>query len=195
MTDPFFGSGQPTWAAMSSPGFGWAAPSTPIGNPGPAIASGSPPAQNQIRQAAEVLGYGIASALTPQGAPGGYGAVSAFPAGAFGPVVTSTAIVAAVAMRRGQPAGPANDAEIEDFVYDALELIPGTAEVEVRCEGGKVSLTGSVPHKRQKRDIGEIVWAIPAVADVQNNATIAARRRARHSGREAEASGAARKHA
>jgi hypothetical protein len=34
-----------------------------------------------------------------------------------------------------------------------------------------------------------------AVADVQNNATIAARRRARHSGREAEASGAARKHA
>jgi osmotically-inducible protein OsmY len=98
-------------------------------------------------------------------------------------------------MRRGQPAGPTNDAEIEEFLYDALELIPGTSDVEVRCEGGRVSLTGSVPHKRQKRDIGEIAWAIPAVADVQNNATIAARRRARHSGREGESSGATRKHA
>jgi hypothetical protein len=181
---------------MSSPGFGWGAPSTPIGNPGATIAAASLPTQSQIRQPGEVLGYGgIASALTPQGAIGGFGALSAFPGGAFGPVVTSTAIVAAVAMRRGQPAGPTNDAEIEDFVYDALELIPGTAEVEVRCEGGRVNLTGSVPNKRQKRDIGEIVWAIPAVADVQNNATITARRRARHSGREAEASGGARKHA
>lgn len=191
MTDPFFGSGQPTWAAMSSPGFGWATPSTPIGNPGLAIASGSLPAQTQVRQPTDVLGYGVAAALQPQGPLGPLGGFGA----AFAPLVTSTAIVAAVAMRRGQPNGPTNDGEIEDFVYDALELIPGTSEVEVRCEGGRVSLTGSVPHKRQKRDIGEIAWAIPAVADVQNNATIAARRRARHSGRETEATSAARKHA
>lgn len=195
MTDPFFGSGQTTWGAMSAPGFGRAVPSMPIGNPGPAIASGSLPAQGQIGQPADVLGYGIAQAFAPPATAGGFGAVSALPVGAFAPVVTSSALVTAVAMRRGQPAGPANDAEIEDFVYDALELIPGTTEVEVRCESGRVTLTGSVPHKRHKRDIGEIVWAIPSVADVQNNATIAARRRTRHSGREAEASGGTRKQA
>jgi hypothetical protein len=147
--------------------------------------------QSQISQPADLLGYGIAQAVTPPAAPGGFGVASAFPTGAFAPVVTSSALVAAVAMRRGQPAGPANDAEIEDFVYDALELIPGTSEVEVRCESGRVTLTGSVPHKRHKRDIGEIVWAIPSVADVQNNATITARRRTR----QAEASGGARKQA
>ena len=47
-------------------------------------------------------------------------------------------------------------------------------------------LTGSVPQKRLKRDIGEVAWAIPNVNDVQNNVTIAARRRSR-SGRDAEA--------
>jgi hypothetical protein len=48
-------------------------------------------------------------------------------------------------------------------------------------------LTGSVPHKRLKRDIGEIAWAIPGVNDVQNNLTIAARRRSRTANRESEA--------
>jgi BON domain-containing protein len=108
--------------------------------------------------------------------------------------ITAPALLSAVAMRRGQPQGPTNDHEVEDLLYDALELIPGAADVEVRCETGRVTLTGSVQHKRLKRDIGEIAWAIPALSDVQNNVTIASRRRGR-GGREAEpsASGSARK--
>lgn len=87
-------------------------------------------------------------------------------------------------MRRGQPMGPTNDQECEDFLYDALELIPGTSEVEVRCDSGRATLTGSVHHKRLKRDLGEIAWTIPALNDVQNNITIATKRRSR--GRDTE---------
>lgn len=92
---------------------------------------------------------------------------------------TASALLAAVALKRGQPAGPTTDSEIEDFFYDALELLAGTTDVEIRCEGGRATLTGSVPHKRQKRDVGEVAWAIPNINDVQNNVTIVARRRSR----------------
>ena len=104
--------------------------------------------------------------------------------------VTAPVLLATVAMRRGQPLGPTNDHEIEDFLYDALDLLPGATDVEVRCEGGRATFTGSVPHKRVKRDIGEIAWAVPTLNDVQNNITIAARRRSRPPGREAEAAAA-----
>ena len=102
--------------------------------------------------------------------------------------VPPTAVVAAVAVRRGQPQGPSNDQEVEDFLYDALELLPGTSDVEVRYDNGRAMLTGSVHHKRIKRDVGEIAWAIPGVNDVQNNVVITSRRRPRAAaGREAEA--------
>jgi len=110
--------------------------------------------------------------------------------------ISAQALLTAIAMRRGQPMGPANDHEIEDFVCDALDMLPGTNDVEVRCEGGRATLTGVVAHKRLKRDVGELAWMIPTVNDVQNNVTIAARRRSRGSSRETEASagsGAARK--
>jgi hypothetical protein len=115
--------------------------------------------------------------------PGGYPAFGAYdvPAG-----VTAPALLAAVAMRRGQPLGPTNDREIEEFLYDALDLLPGTNEVEVRCEGARVTLTGTVQHKRLKRDIGEVAWAMFGVNDVVNNVNIAARRRARATEREPE---------
>jgi len=100
--------------------------------------------------------------------------------------VTPQMLLTTVAMRRGQPNGPANDQDLEDFIYDALELLPGSNDVEVRCENGRVTLTGSAPHKRLKRDAGEVVWAIPSVNDVQNNITIATRRRSRTQGREME---------
>ena len=96
---------------------------------------------------------------------------------ASGGGVTAPALVTAIAMRRGQPAGPTNDQEIEDFIYDALDLLPGSSEVEVRCDAGRILLAGAVSQKRLKRDIGEIAWAIPAINDVQNNITIAPRRR------------------
>jgi hypothetical protein len=100
--------------------------------------------------------------------------------------ITPQALLAAVAMRRGQPMGPTNDQDIEDFIADALDLLPGTSDVEVRCESGRATLTGSVAHKRVKRDVGEIAWAIPSVVDVQNSITIAARRRSRGPGRDTE---------
>jgi hypothetical protein len=93
--------------------------------------------------------------------------------------VPVAALLATVAVRRGQPLGPSNDQEIEDFIYDALELLPGSSEVDVRCEGGRVTFTGGVHYKRLKRDVGEIAWAIPGVNDVQNTITITARRRSR----------------
>jgi hypothetical protein len=89
-------------------------------------------------------------------------------------------------MRRGQPQGPTTDPEIEDFIYDALELLPGASDIEVRCEGGRATLTGSVQHKRIKHDVGEIAWALPILHDVQNNLVIASRRRSRGSAREVE---------
>jgi hypothetical protein len=100
-----------------------------------------------------------------------------FPAVAGG--VTAPALVTAIAIRRGQPAGPTSDLEIEEFLYDALDLLPGSTDVEVRCDGGRASLAGAVTKKGLKRDIGEIAWAIPAINDVQNNITIAPRRRSR----------------
>ena len=105
--------------------------------------------------------------------------------------VTATALVLAVALRRGQPAGPTSDQEIEDFLYDALDLLPGSSDVEVRCDAGRTMLTGTVSQKGLKRDIGEIAWAIPGTKDVQNNITIAPRRRSRAQNRDSEAAAVA----
>jgi BON domain-containing protein len=100
--------------------------------------------------------------------------------------VPASALVSVIAMKRGQPMGPTNDREIEEVIYDALEWLSGTNEVEARCEGGRITLTGSVSNKRIKRDVGEVAWAIPSVTDVQNTVTITARRRGRHDQREQE---------
>jgi hypothetical protein len=100
--------------------------------------------------------------------------------------VTAPALLMAVAIRRGQPAGPTTDQEVEDFIYDALDLLPGASDVEVRCEGSRVTLAGTVSQKRLKRDAGEIAWAIPGLSDVNNTITIAPRRRSRAQSRETE---------
>ena len=101
-------------------------------------------------------------------------------------VSSASTLVAAVAARRGQPQGPTNDQEVEELVYDTLELLSGAGDVEVRCESGRVTLSGTVSHKRLKHDIGEIAWAIPILSDVANNITIASRRRTRPFPRERE---------
>jgi BON domain len=122
--------------------------------------------------------------------PSLFGTPGVFPGfGGYGeaaPGLSAPALLAAVALRRGQPLGPTSDNETEEFIYDALELLHGTNDVEVRCEGGRVTLTGTVQHKRLKRDAGEIAWAMLGVNDVVNNVTIAARRRPRGTEREAE---------
>jgi BON domain len=126
--------------------------------------------------------------------PNVFGTLGGFPQFA-GPELTLGVnvplLVTSIAIRRRQPMGPTNDQEIEDFIYDTFEMLPATSEVEVRCEGGRVTLTGSVPQKRLKRDVGEIAWTIPGVNDVQNNVTIATKRRARSGTRETESQTAA----
>ena len=74
---------------------------------------------------------------------------------------------------------------------------PPHAAAAILWIGRPTRIAGSVTHKRLKRDIGEIAWAIPIVNDVQNNVAIATRRRSRVAGRETEASqgGSVRKHA
>jgi hypothetical protein len=181
MMEPFFGSTPALWGAIASPGFGWSQTTIPGGHGPGAAATMSSAAQTRLP--AEGIEYGGASPLTVPGALGIAGIVPVVATAA----PTAGAVVAAVALRRGQSSGPTSDAELEDFLYDAFELLPGTTDVEVRCEGGRATLAGSVPHKRLKRDIGEIAWAIPLVTDVQNSVTIATRRRARASSRETEA--------
>jgi len=95
------------------------------------------------------------------------------------PFASASMLVAAVALRRGQPNGPTTDQDVEELMYDTLELLPGAGDVEVRCEGGRLLLSGAVSHRRLKHDIGEIAWSIPNLVDVMNTVTITSRRRTR----------------
>lgn len=163
MNESVFGTGPQLWPALPFPGLGYFQAPSPN-----RVVMGSSPLPD-LGQAAGPM----------------------FIAPEFAGTVTPQALLAAVAMRRGQPMGPTSDQEIEDFVSDALDLLPGASDVEVRCEGGRATLTGTVSHKRVKRDAGEIVWAIPSVHDVQNNVTIATRRRSRQAGRDSDTPAAA----
>jgi hypothetical protein len=181
MLEMTFGSGSPMWTAMPSVGLPYqqmglgALPSaTPAFSP-PVIAGGI--------GGSATGGQGLGLAVAYPFASNPFAAQIADATG----VVTASSLLAAVAMRRGQPQGPTSDAEVEEFIYDAIDLLPGASDVEIRCESGRVTLTGSVQHKRTKRDAGELAWAIPGLHDVQNNVSITSRRRARAAGREAEA--------
>jgi len=171
MAELLFGTGPQLWPALPVPGVGHPA-TFPANRPAILVqGSGQDPSSMQVNPTMS-------------------------PAFDFNTGITPQALLATVAMRRGQPGGPSNDQDVEDFVYDALDLLPGGNDIEVRCENGRVTLPGPVPHKRLKRDAGEIVWAVPNVNDAQNNITIATRRRSRAQVRETEAtssSGASRK--
>jgi hypothetical protein len=182
MAEPFFGSGAPIWPqTIPVPAFGFL--QTPMlgGDRGRTI--GVP--TNLLQSETYGFNGGLMPAMPAMSSPVA-GTVPVLAGQDITNGIMPAAVLAAVAMRRGQPLGPSNDQEVEDFVYDALDLLPGANEVEVRCEGGRVTLTGTVQQKRVKRDAGEIAWAIPAVNDVQNNVTIAARRRSRAQSRETE---------
>lgn len=211
MAELLFGSVPQLWSTVPVPAFGYLhGPMPPGGNR--ALSAASPgmmgpqaapfaggatagvPVPNRLPDGAFGFGVGLVPASTPNmGA--GWSAVPSNPIGeglqwsmgsevAVG--VSAQSLLAAVALRRGQPLGPTNDQEVEDFICDALDLVPGANDVEVRCEGGRATLSGAVPHKRFKRDVGEIAWAIPSVTDVQNNVTIAVRRRSRAPNRESD---------
>jgi hypothetical protein len=202
MAEPLFGSMAQPWS--SNPTFGYLQTPMPFVNrPAPIgtfpFQTLSPPAVT-LPQPTVVPSPPMTSAMPGIGSPAinaGLSAVMSAPAtsgipssGEITVGVTAPTLVAAIAVRRGQPLGPSNDVETEDFICDALDMLPGAGDVEVRCESGRALLTGTVPHKRLKRDVGEIAWAIPSVNDVQNNVTIASRRRVRSSSpttRESEA--------
>jgi len=196
--EPFFGS-NPLPPGISSPGFGWF--QLPLGfATRPPISSGSlssipnvslSPQTVASSLPPEVYGYGGAAPTVAAPAfigqtiaPPTFGIGTPGPALGIPEIATVHRLLTLVAMRRGQPMGPTSDTEIEEFIYDALEYLPASNEVEVRVDGGRATLTGSVPHKRLKHDLGEIAWAIPAINDVQNNVTILPRRR--RVGREGE---------
>jgi hypothetical protein len=216
MTDPLFGSVSQQWPAIQVPAFGYAQTPMPFGPRSPGFLSpvvtmqgAAPltsgmlpgvPTPNLPSPGDPAVFGGMMPAFAGLSSGAGLSAVVSNPMAAGVPAftgpeiavgVTAPALLAAVAMRRGQPLGPTNDQEIEDFIYDAFDLLPGASDVEVRCEGGRAILTGSVPHKRIKRDVGEIAWAIPTLQDVQNNITIATRRRSRATSRETETTPAA----
>ena len=200
-----FGPVGPGWMTMSSPGFpGLPTQLGPVGSPQlgsigaplgsmpsigfgitPTVEAGAFSVSPFVGQAhaggtlhgQSPLGWGMSPAAhTPLSAP------FSIPEG-----ITAPGLLAGIALRRGQPQGPTSDQDVEEFIYDALELLPGAGDVEVRCESGRATLTGSVPHKRLKRDVGEIAWAIPGINDVQNNIGITTRRRSRAFTREPEA--------
>jgi hypothetical protein len=163
MVETLFGSGSQLWPTLPLS----AIPSVYFQGPRGGVPNGPTTLTPQYQTSVVTNG----PMLTPPDVPGG---------------ITAQALLAVVAARRGQPMGPGTEADIEDFISDALDLLPGATEIEIRCEEGRVTLTGAVPNKRVKRDAGEIAWAIPALQDVQNNITIAARRRSRTGRREAE---------
>jgi len=188
MNEMVFGSVSPMWTAMPLAATAY----QPVGGIGAAPVFGSPVIAGGFGGGSSAAQASPASTPHSFAAPG-FPAPAPFASNLFGvPIadatgtITAASLLAFVAVRRGQPQGPANDTEVEEFIYDALDVLPGAADVDIRCEGGRVTLTGSVQHKRIKRDVGEIAWAIPGLQDVQNSISITSRRRARAAGREAE---------
>jgi hypothetical protein len=220
MTQGLFGSVTPSWTGLSQapvwPAFGTSFTGVegtpgPVGayglaaglgqlGPGPSLAQLGPvgPSVGQFGPVVPSLGQlgpvgpSYANAGSPLTMSGNIATPFVVPGG-----VPASTVIATMAMRRGQPQGPASDQDVEELLLDAIELIPSAGEVEVRCESGRVSLTGSVPNKRVKRDVGELAWAIPGINDVHNTLNIQNRRRSRGFTREPEAqpSGPSRKQA
>jgi hypothetical protein len=202
MVEPLFSPVSQLWPGMPVPTFGYVQTPTPAAHRPFSTMSSGLLAQGQggplngvsTSNLTPVDPYAFAGGVMPIGVgPGvsaGLSAVASSPLSTGVPAlvaqeiaagVTAPWLLTAVAIRRGQPLGPNNDHEIEDFISDAFDLLPGTSDVEVRVEGGRATLTGSVPQKRLKRDVGELAWTIPTVNDVQNNVTITQRRRSRTS--------------
>ena len=186
-----FGPIGPGWMTTPSPGLPW--PTTSIGTIGSLYGSAQPGGFTSTLEggapgAPQMAGQAQASGMAFGSSPLGWGMSPAALSTAFSipDGVTASSLLMGIALRRGQPQGPTSDQDVEEFIYDALELLAGASDVEVRCEGGRVTLTGTVPHKRLKRDVGEIGWAIPGINDVQNNIGITTRRRSRAFTREPE---------
>jgi hypothetical protein len=105
MIPAVFGSVTPNWTGMS-PGLTWPGLGASMSSVDSGPVSGTMPGGFG-------LGAGplIAGPLnTPFAIPGS---------------ISAPGLLAAIAMRRGQPHGPTSEQDVEEFIYDALELLPG----------------------------------------------------------------------
>src|SRR5205814_9540627 len=160
MTEPLFGTVSPLWSAMPGPQFGYGAAALAAGR----LHGTGAPMPFGLPQTAQMAGDPFGNMLTNANVPAA-GAIG-FPAFAgseigIGVGVTAPTLLTAVAMRRGQPLGPTNDQESEDFISEALEILPGAIDVDLVCEGGRATATDRVPDKRLKRDACNTASPIP----------------------------------
>ena len=130
MIEPFFGS-NPLPPGVASPGFGWfqlplSLTNRPTINPGtlsalPNVSLAPQTVAQPMSQ--EVYGYGAAMPtagmsgfMGQTAAPATLGVSTALPVFGIPEIGTVQGLLAVVAMRRGQPMGPTNDNEIEEFI-------------------------------------------------------------------------------
>jgi len=71
--------------------------------------------------------------------------------------------------------GLPTDDETVEMTYDAIDndpLIPYDADINVDCDAGTVTLTGTVSSKQIKHAAGDDAWWIPGVDDVHNDLSV-----------------------
>ena len=196
MAEPLFGTAPPIWSAVPFPGPAWF--QTPV-------AGGRPIAEGIVNP--QGFAAGLQGAIIgPQGQGAlGNGMVSGIPmpGPSFSPCWSARGPSGYGRRRYGNCAGAGGRFETgaagradERSGNRGLPLrrARSPAWIErrgVRCDAGRTMLTGTVSQKGLKRDIGEIAWAIPGIKDVQNNITIAPRRRSRAQNRDSEAAAVA----
>jgi osmotically-inducible protein OsmY len=75
------------------------------------------------------------------------------------------------------PAGSGSDDErIHEYLTERLvraSHFPGLIDVVFEVHGGKVTLSGTVPHRGLKQSIEETAAACPGVRQVENNLDVA----------------------
>ena len=78
--------------------------------------------------------------------------------------------------------GLPTDDETVEMIYDAIDadpVIPFDADIDVDCDAGTITLTGTVMSKEIKHAAGDDAWWIPGVDDVHNDLQVVSRRHER----------------
>ena len=78
--------------------------------------------------------------------------------------------------------GLPTDDETVEMIYDAIDadpVVPFDADIDVECDAGTVTLTGTVMSKEIKHAAGDDAWWIPGVDDVHNDLQVVSRRHER----------------
>ena len=103
------------------------------------------------------------------GSPAGTG--GAAPSGDYG----STAATQSGGTAQTAPAKAANgvdDQKIHQQVHDQLSTNPDLQNVQIAVENGRVTLTGTVPNKNDKKEAKRITSSVPGVKKVKENLSV-----------------------